>query len=395
MSPSDDRSEWFDDLRSEAEDLLSRQSEERARVPSDMLTLIEELRLHQAELSIQNQQLRESQEAREVLHREYSDLYDNAPCAYVTIDSKGIVQRINRAAVDLFAIESEFVRHSEFSRFVCPQSDPDYRMALQSAVESGETAFCELKTRNGRSETTKWIRAAVSARFYVTGEFEEWRLAAIDISRRVELEADLNGLVSEKAFLLRELSHRIKNNLTLVVSMIRLKNAEIGDQADLSDLVNRVMSIASVYKQLQISDRPTVVPFRGYVHSLLSSVFDAETGGGVNIVTDAAETLVETGLAIKLGLIISELATNAVKHGFDASVRAEFGVQIELDPKQHEYTLRVSNNGRSFPADFDLENTRSFGLQFVRAILVELDGRLSLDRFPLPVFTIVVPVPAR
>jgi two-component sensor histidine kinase len=92
-------------------------------------------------------------------------------------------------------------------------------------------------------------------------------------------------------------------------------------------------------------------------------------------------------------LVVSELATNAVKHGFDTSVPAEFCVRLDLDQETDEYTLTVSNSGRPFPADIDLETTTSFGMQFIRMIIDQLKARLVLVRTPQTIFTITFPMP--
>jgi two-component sensor histidine kinase len=178
--------------------------------------------------------------------------------------------------------------------------------------------------------------------------------------------------------------------------LIRIKSSETDKQIDLSDLENRVMSIAKVYEQLQNTDSATAVPFYAYMRSLLSSVFAAETGQSVTVIADpvASEDLtIEADLAIQLGLVVSEFATNAVKYGFDSSVPAEFRVNFELDQKKRTYTLQVSNSGRPFPPDVDLETTSSFGIQFVRIVLSELNARIVLVRTPQTLFTITFPVP--
>jgi PAS domain S-box-containing protein len=396
MTVQDEHHDQFDVLRRKAEALIAQRSREFAQAPTDMIALVEELRIHQAELVIQNQQLQESQDELLALQREYADLYDNAPYAYVTISPKGIVQRFNRAAADMFDMRSELVTRSAFSTFITPQSENDYRNTLQAAIESGETEFCEVAVGHDAEGTGKWIRCAVRARLDDEGRLARWRLAAIDISRRVAVEDNLNHLLREKGLLMRELSHRVKNNLSLVASLIRIKSSETDKQIDLSDLENRVMSIAKVYEQLQNTDSATAVPFYAYMRSLLSSVFAAETGQSVTVIADpvASEDLtIEADLAIQLGLVVSEFATNAVKYGFDSSVPAEFRVNFELDQKKRTYTLQVSNSGRPFPPDVDLETTSSFGIQFVRIVLSELNARIVLVRTPQTLFTITFPVP--
>ena len=92
-------------------------------------------------------------------------------------------------------------------------------------------------------------------------------------------------------------------------------------------------------------------------------------------------------------MIISELATNAVKHGFGAETKNQFTVTMETEEDSGEHVLTVSNTGPEFPPEIDLENTPSLGLQLITALTEQLGGTLELQRSPNPVFTIRFPIP--
>ena len=91
-------------------------------------------------------------------------------------------------------------------------------------------------------------------------------------------------------------------------------------------------------------------------------------------------------------MIISELATNAVKHGFGAETKNQFTVTMETEEDTGEHMLTVSNTGPEFPPEIDLENTPSLGLQLITALTGQLGGTLELQRRPSPVFTIRFPI---
>lgn len=100
-----------------------------------------------------------------------------------------------------------------------------------------------------------------------------------------------------------------------------------------------------------------------------------------------------TRTAVPLGLMINELATNAVKHGFTDNTEARFDVALEKDGSGEAYLLRAANSGRPFPDTIQLDNPDTLGLQLISALVQQLEGTIDLKRKPHPVFTIRFPAP--
>lgn len=212
-----------------------------------------------------------------------------------------------------------------------------------------------------------------------------------DVTERRNAEQQLRDALEENRFLLRELNHRVKNNLRMVLSLIRLKDSRIGDAADLSDLASQVNAIQSVHEQLQQSDSVTHVSFPAYVDSLLSSVFSQWRGDRV-VVESAVEVAdLPTRTAMTLGLIVNELATNAMKHGFEPGSTPRFAIALRSESQGERLVLTVSNSGRPFPEDVNLDNPATLGLRLVSSLVGQLEGRLEVQRTPQPVFTVRFP----
>ena len=110
-----------------------------------MIELLHELNLHQAELEIQNEELRRSQEEISALHREYADLYEFAPCGYLTLNPKGIITHANLTAVRLLGADRERLFHSTFSVFLDPESEGIFLAARREAAETGQKHTVELR----------------------------------------------------------------------------------------------------------------------------------------------------------------------------------------------------------------------------------------------------------
>ena len=193
----------FDALRDQAEALVGRQPGGASPPPADVLELIDELKIHQAELEIQNDELRRAQEELAGLHRDFERLYEFAPCGYITLSAKQIITRANLTAVRLLGETKQRLYESSFSRFIRttdlrgsqnPEglqgySEP-YMAALRKAAETGEKQSVELplKVENG---SAGWVLAEIEADRNNAGEAIQWRIVLLDITETKAMEAQL------------------------------------------------------------------------------------------------------------------------------------------------------------------------------------------------------------
>ncbi len=187
----------FDRLRRQAEELIRQQSDLAFQAPADMLELIHELKIHQAELEIQNEELKRAQLELTDLYQQFEDLYEFAPCGYLNIDPKGLVCRINLAGVMLLSDLRQSILHTGFSRFVAPAWQDAYLDALKKAGRTGEKQSLELRLNNA-DESPSWIWVLIQASRDETGAVLQWRMTLMDISAKKEIEIALQS--SEKKF---------------------------------------------------------------------------------------------------------------------------------------------------------------------------------------------------
>ena len=215
---------------------------------------------------------------------------------------------------------------------------------------------------------------------------------AEDITDRQRAEEERKQALNEKDHLMRELNHRVKNNLKMVSSLVHLKDSALGEEIDLSDLSHQIDAIQIVHEKLQDSTEVKHINIRSYVGDLLTAIFRSSTNQHVSVHNRLPDLLVRTRAAVPLGLIVNELATNAIKHGFVGTEHHSFTVTLEADQKEEHYLLNVTNTGRAFPKDIDVEHPDTLGLQLLSALVSQLHGRLDVKREPNPTFTIRFPV---
>ena len=215
---------------------------------------------------------------------------------------------------------------------------------------------------------------------------------AQDITAYRQAEQELRRSLGENQRLMHELNHRVKNNLALVASMIRLRQRQSGDEVDLSDLASRVDAIMIVHQQLQPTDSVARIPVGTYLTSLLSVVFEQWSGPPVETVVNVGPVSLCPKTVTTLGLIINELATNAIKYGFPDDPHPRFSVIGGAADGGATLTLQVENSGAPFPPGLGLAGATTLGLRLVVDLTDQLNGTVDLQRSPHPVFTLQFPV---
>jgi two-component sensor histidine kinase len=201
---------------------------------------------------------------------------------------------------------------------------------------------------------------------------------------------ELKNALKEKDYLMKELNHRVKNNLAMVSSLINLKDSET--EADLSDIKHQIEAISLIHEKLYQTEGVTEIGFRDYIGDLLSSIFSSFTTRQVKIEANIDAVSIPTKSAMSLGLIVNEIVTNAIQHGFTEKEAAVFSIKLEKDKEKNQYELTLSNTGNPFPKDIDIDNPKTLGLRLISALTEQLDGTIDLKRGPYPVFTIRFPI---
>jgi two-component sensor histidine kinase len=202
----------------------------------------------------------------------------------------------------------------------------------------------------------------------------------------------------QKDILMQELNHRVKNNLLMITSLIKLKNNAVGGSVDLSDLIHQIDTIRIVHEKLYKSSDVTRISMDEYIPDLFSTVFSFSPLR-IKAEVQCENVVLPTSTAVPLGLLINEIATNAIKHGFYPEKEAVFTAELHGSEEREtadsqELVLMLSNNGKPFPDDIDLDNPQTLGMRLISALVDQLNGKLELQREPHPVFTIRFPIQA-
>ncbi|MBK8025768.1 MAG: PAS domain-containing protein [Chloroflexi bacterium] len=182
----------------------------------------------------------------------------------------------------------------------------------------------------------------------------------------------LRSSLREKEVLLKEIHHRVKNNLQIISSLLSLQSSSMEDPrtlAQFQDSQNRIRSMALVHERLYRSENLARVEFDKYLHELVDSLVQTYNSRSKNITAkvDAEAVMLDIDIAIPCGLIVNELVSNALKHAFPNGLPGQIGVEMDQDRDDSRYRLVVFDNGVGMPENMDYRGTPSLGLKLVRS----------------------------
>jgi len=204
-----------------------------------------------------------------------------------------------------------------------------------------------------------------------------------DITKRKIAEEKLKESLEEKEMLVKEIHHRVKNNLMVISSLLNLQSQYIKDKRVLDifrESQNRAKSMALIHERLYRSTDLKKIDFGDYIHTLATDLFHTYVpdSSRVKLKMDVENVMVDINTTVPLGLIVNELVTNSMKYAFPEGKEGE--INIEFHKHEDEFILTVSDNGVGFPEDLDYKNTDSLGLQLVNNLVGQIDGEIMLDR---------------
>ena len=218
--------------------------------------------------------------------------------------------------------------------------------------------------------------------------------AAMDITDR-KLTQQLQTSLKEKEVLIKEIHHRVKNNLQIVYSLLRLQYRQTKDPQVMGILIesqNRIKSIALIHEKLYRSEDLAKINFAQYIPSLVSHLFSSYKidSNTITLENSIEPIFLDIDRAIPCGMVVNELVSNALKYAFPHDYEGKININMYANDSS-EITLIIKDNGIGIPPDFDLEQSESLGLQLVQDFIAQLEGTIELDRSQGITFRITFP----
>ncbi|GBO51556.1 circadian input kinase A [Pseudanabaena sp. lw0831] len=202
----------------------------------------------------------------------------------------------------------------------------------------------------------------------------------IELHNRQQFERQLMNELNQKKVLLKEIHHRVKNNLQVMSSILYLqfRNAPSEIKILTEEYQNRILAMSLIHEQLYRSDDLAHIDFHNYISNLTANLFECY-GISVELIhleIEVGDIFLSLDQSIPLGLIINELVSNALKYAFSEK---HGQIKISLIQETHQIILTVSDNGVGLPEGFELENSEGLGIQLIQSLTEQLEGNLIYD----------------
>ncbi|MGH8056239.1 MAG: sensor histidine kinase, partial [Candidatus Entotheonellia bacterium] len=324
-------------------------------------------------------------------------LIEAEPECVMLVGCDGEVLEMNPAGLAMIEAEHTLaiVGHS-----LDPIVTPAYREAFRALVHrvcEGQTGTLEFEIIGLRG-SYRWLE--MRAVPFRNASEDTLVLLGItrDITQRKAAEERILGALREKEVLLKEIHHRVKNNLQIVSSLLSLQANQIQDQQAremLKETQRRVKSMSFIHERLYRSSNLAQIDFAEYIRELANDLLHSYhiSADRITLGLTLADALLSIETALPCGLILNELISNCLKHAFPAGRTGEIRIELHSRP-DGMFVLTVSDNGIGLPQGLDFRTTTSLGLQLVVTLTEQVRGTIELDRHEGTTFRLLFAEPA-
>lgn len=326
-------------------------------------------------------------------------ILDSSGLSIIATDPQGLILSFNRAAQHMLGYDAEEMINRQTLALIHKPEEmqaraEEIRQERNQTIEPGFEVFVT-QARTGRMEEREWtyvrkdgsclpVCLSVTALHDLAGNISGFLGIAADISERKQREAEIKAALREKETLLKEVYHRVKNNLQVVTSLFNLQQRSLPEgpvRTSLKESADRVRAMALVHEKLYQSANLSSIELGGYISDLcaqLGMAADAQARGIV-FATQIAQVEVGLDLAVPLGLLLNELISNSLKHAFPGGRTGEIRVTLHCEADGCAM-LEVSDNGVGLAATQKSERPASLGLRLVQTLSRQLDAELSMTQ---------------
>ncbi|MDI6644224.1 MAG: PAS domain S-box protein [Methanobacteriaceae archaeon] len=322
------------------------------------------------------QQLEESE-------NRFRSMFENNPVAYQCLDVNGILLDMNQPLCELLGYEREELIGRNFKDYCSTVNQEQFHEKFRYLNDKGlvNNQVIEFNTKKGDKKTV--LVTCRLQRDTKTNKPIRIHCILTDVTERQKILDQLHDSLKEKEMLLKEIHHRVKNNLMIISSLLNLQSRSIKDKATLSvfrESQNRARSMALIHDRLYRSTDLKRINFGDYIQNLANELFrtyvlDPEK---IQLHYDVEDLMVDINTAVPLGLIVNELAANAMKYAYPQGESGK--IHICFHKEGENYILRIKDEGVGIPDDLDISQVKTLGLQLVNSLTEQIDGKLDLNR---------------
>jgi PAS domain S-box-containing protein len=333
-------------------------------------------------------QRRRAEKELEERERLLSLVTDNMLNLVSHVNKEGIFQYISPSVKTVLGYEVEDVLGKNVFEFIQLSHPEDLEKLMSTFIEAklsykpGSIQH-RFKCADGHYI---WVNSLGNPLFDDKNEYKGVVFSMTDISSIKSAEEKYKVSLKEKELLLKELHHRVKNNMQIISSLLNLQAQNLKDERDkemFQSSQSRVKSMAIIHEKLYNSPDFAHINISDYIKSLVEELYATYkmSRDTINLKIDVDDLILDMETAIPLGLLINEMVSNSLKYAFSDSEHLENGeIDIKLRKVKKEYKLKVSDNGIGIPDNVDFHQSETLGLQLISSLTDQIDGEIELKR---------------
>jgi PAS domain S-box-containing protein len=314
-------------------------------------------------------------------------LIEAAMDAIITLDKSLNVVLYNSAAATLFGVSEEDAIGKPIDRFIQQrfrEVHPEYVLAFGNAGITSRAMGHLGHVMGLRENGEEFVIEASISQFDVEGE-KQYTIIMRDISERMLHEREQQSALAEKTALLNEVHHRVKNNLQVIASLLRLeagRSNQENTKAVLNEMQARIRAMALLHESLYRSGIFASINLGDYLKQVITQAVRAQIGSAsaISLQLDLASVQVNMDQAMPCGLMVNELISNCFKHAFPPGQSGELKVSLKSHDNSDQWEILVSDNGVGLPDDFETRRDSALGLQLATDLARQVGGSLEIKR---------------
>jgi PAS domain S-box-containing protein len=325
--------------------------------------------------------LKKTENSLRASEEQYRVLVDNASDIVFTTDNTGHFTFVNPAGIHIVGYEMKEVIGRHYPTLIRQDMREEaMKFFGRQFVKGIQNTYSEYPviTKEGGEI---WLGQNTKLLVH-NGNVEGFQAIARDITALKQAEEKIKASLLEKETMLKEIHHRVKNNLQVISSLLNMQSTYLEDgkaRQALQESIARVRTMAMIHTQLYQSQDLTKVDFGFFIRDLIGNISQsygrAESHVKINVDTDKTRFGIDA--SIPCGLILNELVSNALKHAFPNEKEGK--INITMRSKDDRVALTVQDNGIGFPTSVDFTKVKSLGLQLVNALVGQMNGKIDIQ----------------
>ena len=325
----------------------------------------------------------EQVKAREKLRRSeklFRDLFLNAPAGIVMVDPDNNVVNINKSFEDMFGFTEEELKGKDVDEFIVPKEEREQipRMPLKEYASDSFNREAKRLTKDG--EPIDVIMAAIPV--YIDGDPIAGFGMYIDITEEKKYEQEITSSLKEKKVMLKEIHHRVKNNLAIVSGLLQLQMYETDNpllRDTLEESERRIQTMALIHEQLYNSESLGNISCDKYIGDLVETIRNTiGSAQDVNVKTDIESIELDIERAVPFALLVNEVVTNSFKHAFDGQGDSTNTIAIRITEDNGQVHAQLRDNGKGLPDDLQPEISDTLGMNLIDNFAQQLEAEWEI-----------------